>query len=366
VFLPSRVSSETLRNEMASDGRKVFVGNISFEVNHDAMLELFSKFGPVVNLTLHPDSKGRGLHRGSGIVEFSTVESANQAVASMNEFLLGGRPLRVTSLGRPSMMGSSTVEVALPTGGIVPGASGLLGVPVMVNRPSMRIMADPSAPSSSSSSGGGGIVVAGSTSGGAAVPVITEAMPETDLWKVLCEAKAVAETDPGAFLALLEKYPSLTQALLSAGNTLGMVSHAVKVAVPEGVDLSAGATLPTGSAPASVRAKKPLLGGAPTSGSSSSGAVASSGDEEVDPRLADDPRLSAEGGEMDEQRAVIEQILSMPEASIQSLPSHEREQVQTVRDALLLPLSQIQAFPADRRDMLLRTRTELQGLLGHH
>jgi len=238
-------------------------------------------------------------------------------------------------------------------------------------------------------------------------------MSREEMWRVLADAKALAEEDPKGMEQMLERFPALAGALVAGLNKLGIAGAPLAAEASRlGVGVSAPATVSAPMAPArpvvsyapppaaavvpaSVRAKKPLLGGmAPppppgASSSSSSSARAAPHAAPADPRFADprladprladprlaDPRLAAappadprlaggDGGDGGGDRAVIEQLLSMSASDVAALAPAEQEQVRHVRDALLLPISAIQGMPAQRRDELLRTRTELQGVLG--
>eukprot|EP01035_Chromulina_nebulosa_P020809 gene20809-26976_t len=70
--------------------KKLFVGNLSYEIDDDAMVEFFKDCGELIGLRWLIN-KDTGEFRGSGYVEFATSEEAEKA------FLLDGKIL----LGRP-------------------------------------------------------------------------------------------------------------------------------------------------------------------------------------------------------------------------------------------------------------------------
>ena len=61
---------------------------------------MFEAFGKIKDCSLSPDNV-TGKHKGYGFVEYETHQSANDAIASMNLFDLGGQYLRV---GRVSFL----------------------------------------------------------------------------------------------------------------------------------------------------------------------------------------------------------------------------------------------------------------------
>jgi RNA recognition motif-containing protein len=72
----------------------VFVGNLSFDVTRDELVQAFSAAGKVVDAKL-PVDRETGRPRGFAFVEFETEEAARNCIAMMNGKDLKGRPLRV-------------------------------------------------------------------------------------------------------------------------------------------------------------------------------------------------------------------------------------------------------------------------------
>jgi RNA recognition motif-containing protein len=72
----------------------VFVGNLSFEVTRDELIEAFSAAGKVRDAKV-PTDRETGRPRGFAFVEFEDEESAQKSIALMNGKALRGRPLRV-------------------------------------------------------------------------------------------------------------------------------------------------------------------------------------------------------------------------------------------------------------------------------
>src|SRR5436309_14225557 len=76
-------------------GRKLFVGNLSFETSGDELREAFSRAGTCESATVLTD-RMTGRSRGFGFVEMSSNEEAERAIVELNGYELGGRRLNVS------------------------------------------------------------------------------------------------------------------------------------------------------------------------------------------------------------------------------------------------------------------------------
>lgn len=75
-------------------GKKVYVGNLSYDTSEDSMSDLFGEHGQVVSARIIMD-RDSGRSKGFGFVEMETDEAASSAIASLNGTELDGRQLRV-------------------------------------------------------------------------------------------------------------------------------------------------------------------------------------------------------------------------------------------------------------------------------
>jgi|SRR6185503_1989455 len=73
---------------------RLYVGNLSFHAQNDAVREAFSKHGTVTDVHVVTDRES-GRSRGFGFVTMSTPDEATSAIAAMNGAMLDGRPLKV-------------------------------------------------------------------------------------------------------------------------------------------------------------------------------------------------------------------------------------------------------------------------------
>jgi cold-inducible RNA-binding protein len=73
---------------------KLYVGNMSFDVQEDDLRQAFGKFGQVESATIIMD-KFSGRSKGFGFVEMSTKEEGQAAIDGLNGKDLKGRALNV-------------------------------------------------------------------------------------------------------------------------------------------------------------------------------------------------------------------------------------------------------------------------------
>jgi len=75
-------------------GRKLYVGNLPYEVGETDLQDLFARAGSVESVNVMRDQM-TGRARGFAFVEMSTDEEAQKAIRELNEFQLSGRNLLV-------------------------------------------------------------------------------------------------------------------------------------------------------------------------------------------------------------------------------------------------------------------------------
>ena len=78
---------------------KLYVGNLPYSVNDDALRDLFSSYGNVLSASIIFDRMS-GRSKGFGFVELEDDSEAERAISEMNEKELEGRKL-VVSVARP-------------------------------------------------------------------------------------------------------------------------------------------------------------------------------------------------------------------------------------------------------------------------
>ncbi|MCL2231497.1 MAG: RNA-binding protein [Treponema sp.] len=75
-------------------GKKLYVGNLSYNTNEDGLKNLFSGFGTVTSAKIIFD-RDSGNSKGFGFIEMSTDEEASAAIVGTNSHEFEGRQLRV-------------------------------------------------------------------------------------------------------------------------------------------------------------------------------------------------------------------------------------------------------------------------------
>jgi RNA recognition motif-containing protein len=96
------VSSHDVSEEF-SVGNKLYVGNLSYEVNDGSLQELFAPYGTVRSAKVITD-RDSGRSKGFGFVEMGSDQEAQAAIAAMNGKAIEGRNLTVNE-ARPKEEG---------------------------------------------------------------------------------------------------------------------------------------------------------------------------------------------------------------------------------------------------------------------
>jgi RNA recognition motif-containing protein len=110
------------------------VGNLSFDVTRDELIEAFSAAGKVVDAKV-PTDRETGRPRGFAFVEFEDDDAALKSISLMNGKDLKGRPLRVNEAEnrppRPAGAGGAPFRPAFGAGGnsYRPGGAPSFGAP---------------------------------------------------------------------------------------------------------------------------------------------------------------------------------------------------------------------------------------------
>jgi len=76
-------------------GKKIFVGNLSFNTTSADLETLFSEHGTCESATVVTDRE-TGRSRGFGFVEMSSTSEADKAISTLNGRDIGGRQINVS------------------------------------------------------------------------------------------------------------------------------------------------------------------------------------------------------------------------------------------------------------------------------
>lgn len=80
--------------------KKLYVGNLNYEVTGDALRELFGTIGEVVSATVISD-RMTNVSKGFGFVEMATDEAAQEAINQLNGKEFEGRQITVAEARPP-------------------------------------------------------------------------------------------------------------------------------------------------------------------------------------------------------------------------------------------------------------------------
>lgn len=100
--VPQAAAIITSIHEEASKYNRIYLASIHLDLTEADIMSVFEPFGKVTGIQLAPDTKP-GKHRGWGYITYETLQSAADAIASMNLFELGGQYLRVGRAVTPPM-----------------------------------------------------------------------------------------------------------------------------------------------------------------------------------------------------------------------------------------------------------------------
>jgi len=76
------------------NNKKLFLGSLPWSLTQEALMELASQYGEVVEAVIITD-KYSGRSKGFGFVEYTTDEAAAEAVEALNESEIDGRQIFV-------------------------------------------------------------------------------------------------------------------------------------------------------------------------------------------------------------------------------------------------------------------------------
>ena len=91
---------------------KIFVGNLPFKTRNEDLETLFSRFGPIIGVSIRKDRK-TNKPKGFAFVSFGTPEAGPEAIRVMNGYSLEGRPLTVNEADKRGGGGEGEDEEAI-------------------------------------------------------------------------------------------------------------------------------------------------------------------------------------------------------------------------------------------------------------
>ncbi|XP_046428803.1 poly(U)-binding-splicing factor half pint isoform X5 [Neodiprion fabricii] len=111
---------------------RIYIASIHQDLTEDDIKSVFEAFGPITYCKLAQGSSPHR-HKGYGFIEYETMQSALEAIASMNLFDLGGQYLRVGRAITPpnALMGPPSGTSMMPTAAAVAAAAATAKIQAM-------------------------------------------------------------------------------------------------------------------------------------------------------------------------------------------------------------------------------------------
>ncbi|XP_067015888.1 poly(U)-binding-splicing factor half pint isoform X2 [Anabrus simplex] len=118
--------------EEAKQYNRIYVASIHPDLTEEDIKSVFEAFGPIKYCKLQPGSTPNR-HKGYGFIEYETQQAAQEAIASMNLFDLGGQYLRVGRAITPpnALQGPSSSSSMMPTAAAVAAAAATAKIQAM-------------------------------------------------------------------------------------------------------------------------------------------------------------------------------------------------------------------------------------------
>ncbi|KNC97463.1 uncharacterized protein SPPG_07380 [Spizellomyces punctatus DAOM BR117] len=114
--------------------QRLYIANVNEFVSEQNIESIFEAFGKIKGCSLLPDLVQRK-HKGNGYIEFEEETAAIAALASMNNFELGGQPLRMMKamIGGPLPPGMKSLETMPPVPVVATVPASVLNVAHNIN-----------------------------------------------------------------------------------------------------------------------------------------------------------------------------------------------------------------------------------------
>ncbi|KAL1856359.1 hypothetical protein VTK73DRAFT_8296 [Phialemonium thermophilum] len=302
--------------------RVVFVGNIPYGLSEEQISDIFSGAGKVLNFRLVYDRE-TGRPKGFGFAEYPDADSAASAVRNLNDYEIMGRKLRVDfsnegvtdedGRDRDGPSGQSTSYQQQSNGNS--NASANYQSTALPPLPPGRELPP-------------GVTCTD------AISRTLNTLPPAQLLDILTQMRSLATTDPGRATELLNQAPQLSYAIFQALLLMGLVS-------PEAINvvLEAGGVVPPPPPPPPAQVAAPVQLPLNTAAYGAYPGVATgtppvaagyAPPPPVVPAAAPAPQVGA-GAPAQDQTALIQALLELPQETIDMLPEGERMQVMALR-----------------------------------
>ncbi|EEP76119.1 conserved hypothetical protein [Uncinocarpus reesii 1704] len=301
---------------MAPDrtGKSVFLGNIPYNLTEEQVKDILSSAGTVTKfrLMINPET---GKPKGYGFADFADADSAASAVRNLNDYEIMGRKIRVDW---PHNNEKDSVPLDYSQQGQmnVQGQDGQTGYPTQA--PLL-----PSLPP--------GTDLPPNLTCPNAISQTLSTLPAPQLLDVLAQMKSLAMADPARATELLRQAPQLAYAIFQALLLMNLVDYgALGSVVEQATQPQPQVPTPQTQPASNISQQYPSY--PPIPGQISTPPV--HGTPFVPPPPQPQPQ-APQLPQMAGQEELLQQVLSMPQATIDALPPTERSQIMLLRQQLL-------------------------------
>jgi cleavage stimulation factor subunit 2 len=305
----------------------IFVGNLNFSTTEEQLHQAFSEIGRVLKVRMVHDLE-TGKPRGFAFIEFEDPQVALSAIRNMNDYELNGRRIRV------NFSNSSHLEAL----------AGKLGMD-LTNTASQQ---------TSRGSGGGGPSTESVSSGTQTVADALKGFSKAEMYDVVAKLKEIADKDPDEARRLLSGHPQLPEAMLHLMSKLDMIQTPVMTAPPPVLAPPPPRVADPRQRPADPRAAVTATTAVPPPPPVTT--TAPPPPPLMDPRqrmAAVDPRQQQQqaygsvpppppmmqqpppqGGAVNLDPTLVQQVMSLSEEQIQQLPPDKQQSIRTLRQQI--------------------------------
>ncbi|EFW22034.1 hypothetical protein D8B26_002128 [Coccidioides posadasii str. Silveira] len=296
-------------------GKSVFLGNIPYTLTEEQVKDILSSAGTVTKfrLMVNPET---GKPKGYGFADFADADAAASAVRNLNDYEIMGRKIRVDW---PHNNEKDSVPLDYSQQGQA-SAAGQDGQPGYQGQAPLL----PSLPP--------GTDLPPNLTCPNAISQTLSTLPAPQLLDVLSQMKSLVVADPARATELLRQAPQLAYAIFQALLLMNLVDYSTLGAVVEQATTPqppAPQAQPASHIPPQFQPYPPIPGQVSTPPIHSTPFAPPPPPQ---PQPQTQPPLQAQ---IPGQEELLQQVLSMPQATIDALPPAERSQIMLLRQQLL-------------------------------
>lgn len=289
--------------------RAISLLTVASDMTEEEIIHLLSSAGTVTKFRLmtNPDT---GKPKGFGFADFSDADSAASAVRNLNDHEIQGRKIRVDwphNNEKDSVpQDYSQINTTSDMSGGQPGGPGLPPLPPGVDLPPNLKCAD-------------------------AISNTLKTLPPPQLLDILSQMKTLTMSDPETAKRLMKEAPQLAYAIFQALVLMNLVDPNVLATVVEQNVQASNAQIPMQAQPQpppSLPQQPPPQYGYHAPPQMPNRTVPTPQQYAPPPQM---PQPQGPPGMTPEQRAMLQQVMSLDQRAIDSLPPNERMQIMQLR-----------------------------------